>query len=122
MDVVLLKLDGYDFTPWIKSDGYEWSDEDLDTDDSGRVKSGTMRRTKIDDKDNMTYTREDMPESVVRQLYLILKKKFFTTEYHNVYGDAAGTFYCSKRPGKISMLQKEGEIVWSGVSFSIHQQ
>lgn len=122
MYVPLLKLDGYDFTPWIKEDGYEWSDNDLDADDSGRVKSGSMRRTKVDDKDSMGYSMRDMPEPIVRRLYLILKKKFFDAEYHNVYGDAKGTFYCSKRPGKIRMLHDEGDIIWSGISFSIHEK
>ena len=52
----ILKINGHDYSPYVKSKGFGWSREDLDSDKTIRTKNGKMRRHKITTKRKLSYT------------------------------------------------------------------
>ena len=119
--ITLLKINGHDYTHWIEDGGYEFSRDDLDSSATGRTKNGTMRRVKICEKRNLTFALRPVPESIFVQLDNDLHAATFDVTYHDPHGDTTRQFYCSQLPGKMTMVVDEGNIMWSGVSFSIHE-
>lgn len=117
----ILKLDGYDYSPWIKDAGLGYDDEDLDTENTVRVKTGHMRRDKITDITNMTYDFITMSENLVRQLFTSLRKPEFEATVHTPFGDETKMFYCSKRPASLHMVIDENDLQWDNISISIHE-
>lgn len=119
--MIILKLDGYDYSPWVKDTGEGYDDEDLDTEKTVRVKTGHMRRDKLTEITNMTYDFRTMPERLVRQLFTSLRKPEFEATVHTPFGDETKMFYCSGRPAKLRMVIDENDPQWDGVSISIHE-
>lgn len=116
----LLIINGHDYSSWIKDDGYEWSRDDLDSEKSVRVKTGTMRRDKITEKRNLTFTMLPMPENLAAQLDTDLHEPQFSVTYHDLHGDLTRKFYCSQLPGKLR--QVTGAVnTWDGISFNLHE-
>lgn len=119
--MIPLVLDGYDYSTWIEDGGLEYDDEDLDTEKSVRVKTGRMRRDKITEKTNMSYSFRAMPEEIVRRLFTSLRKPEFNATVHTPFGDETKRFYCSGRPGKLRMVMDKEKPEWEGVSINIHE-
>lgn len=119
--MTILEINGRDYTRWIEDEGYDWSRDDLDSEKTVRVKTGTMRRDKITEKRNLTYQMRPMPEALAAQLDTDLHAPQFNVRYHDLHGDQTRTFYCSKFPAKLQQVIKEGCPMWAGISFSLHE-
>ncbi len=122
MAAQLLIINGHDYSSYIQDDGYDWSRDDLDSEKTVRVKTGDMRRDKIAEKRNLTYTMRDMPEALFAQLDEDLHEPFFQATYHDPHGDRTRTFYCSQLPGKLRMIIDGSNLMWGNISFSIHER
>lgn len=119
--MTILVINGHDYTRWVEDDGYNWSRDDLDSDKTVRVKTGTMRRDKIAEKRNLTYTMLPMPENLAAQLDTDLHAKQFSVQYHDLHGDQTREFYCSQFPAKLRQIIDEGNLMWAGISFNLHE-
>lgn len=117
----LLVINGNDYTKWIKDGGYKWSRDDLDSEKTVRVKDGTMRRDKIAEKRNLSYTMLPMPEETAAQLDTDLHEKQFNVTYHDLHGDQTREFYCSQFPGNLRQIIDKGNLMWDGISFNLHE-
>lgn len=117
----VLVINGHDYSRWIADDGYGWSRDDLDSEKTVRVKTGNMRRDKITEKRNLSYKMLDMPEQLAAQLDDDLHEPEFRVKYHDLHGDQTRTFYCSQFPGKLRQVVDEGNLMWSGISFNLHE-
>lgn len=117
----LLIINGHDYTRYVKDDGYDWSRDDLDSEKTVRVKTGNMRRDKITEKRNLTFSMLSMPEELAAQLDTDLHASQFSVTYHDLHGDMTREFYCSQFPAKLRQVIDEGRLMWSGISFSLHE-
>lgn len=117
----ILVINGHDYTRYIQDDGYSWSRDDLDSEKTTRVKSGTMRRDKITEKRNLTYTMLPMPEELAAQLDTDLHEPQFSVQYHDLHGDQTREFYCSQFPASLHQIIDAGNLSWKGISFSLHE-
>lgn len=117
----LLIINGHDYSKWIKDEGYDWSRDDLDSEKTTRVKSGEMRRDKITEKRNLTYKMLPMPERLASQLDDDLHANQFTVQYHDLHGTQTREFYCSKFPAQLRQIIDEGNLLWQGISFNLHE-
>lgn len=117
----ILVINGHDYTRYIQDDGYKWSRDDLDSDKTVRVKTGNMRRDKIAEKRNLTYTMLPMPEEMAAQLDTDLHKPQFSVRYHDLHGDQTREFYCSQFPASLHQIVDRGNLMWDGISFNLHE-
>lgn len=117
----ILVINGHDYSHWITDDGYDWSRDDLDSEKTTRTKDGRMRRDKVTEKRNLSFAMRDMPESLAAQLDNDLHKSEFQVKYHDLHGYQTRTFYCSQFPGKLRQVVDEGNLMWSGISFNLHE-
>lgn len=119
--MTVLRINGHDYSKYVKDDGYDWSRDDLDGPETGRVKTGTMRRTKVAEKRNLTYSMIPMPEALAAQLDTDLHASEFSVTYHDLHGDQTRQFYCSKLPGKLRQIIDEKNVMWGNISFNLHE-
>lgn len=117
----LLIINGHDYSGYILDGGYDWSRDDLDSEKSVRVKTGKMRRDKITEKRNLTFAMRDMPEALAAQLDTDLHASQFSVTYHDLHGDQTRSFYCSQLPAKLRQVVNEGNLMWAGISFNLHE-
>lgn len=119
--MTILVINGHDYTRWVEDDGYDWNRDDLDSEKTVRVKTGNMRRDKITEKRNLTYKMLPMPESLAAQLDTDLHAAQFSVQYHDLHGDQTRQFYCSKFPARLHQIIDEGNLMWEGISFNLHE-
>ena len=60
----ILKINGHDYSTYVKSKGFGWSREDLDSDKTTRTKNGKMRRHKITTKRKLSYAMLEMNQNL----------------------------------------------------------
>lgn len=117
----VLVINGHDYTRYIQDDGFEWSRDDVDSEKTVRVKTGSMRRDKITEKRNLTYKMLPMPEALAAQLDTDLHDPEFSVQYQDLHGPQTRRFYCSKFPAKLRQVTDEGRLLWDGISFNLHE-
>lgn len=121
MAMNVLVINGRDYTKYIEDGGYSWSRDDLDTDKTTRTKDGSMRRDKITQKRNLTYNMLPMPQVEAATLDSALQESQFSVTYHDLHGQQTREFYCSKFPANLRQIIDEGNILWEGISFNLHE-
>lgn len=117
----ILVINGHDYTRYIQDDGFEWSRDDVDSEKTVRVKTGSMRRDKITEKRNLTYKMLPMPEALAAQLDTDLHDPEFSVQYQDLHGPQTRKFYCSKFPARLRQVIDKGKLLWDGISFNLHE-
>lgn len=117
----VLVINGHDYTRYIQDDGFEWSRDDIDSEKTVRVKTGSMRRDKITEKRNLSFKMLPMPEALAAQLDTDLHDPEFSVQYQDLHGPQTRRFYCSKFPAKLWQVIDEGSLLWDGISFNLHE-
>lgn len=115
----ILVINGHDYSRYIQSDGYKWTREDLDSENTKRVKGGKLRRDKIDTKRKLSFTMMPMTRDLLAQLDSDLSQPTFSATYLDLHGEQTRTFYCSSFPSDLSMVFSDGAELWKGASFSM---
>ena len=121
MAIHILIINGHDYTRFVADSGFSWSRDDLDSEKTVRVKSGLLRRDKITEKRNLSYTMLPMPEALAAQLDDDLSAPEFAVRYHDMHGDQQRSFYCSQFSGKLRQIVDGGKLLWDGISFNLHE-
>ncbi len=114
----LLIINGHDYSPYIRSKGYGWSREDLDTDQTVRTKDGRIRRDKIGTKRKLSYTLCHMGREELARLDEDLSQTSFQARYLDLHGAQTRLFYCSSFSATLETLWDGGES-WSGAAFHL---
>lgn len=117
----ILEINGHDYSRYIEDDGYSWSRDDVDSEKTVRVKTGTMRRDKITEKRNLSFQMLPMPAELAAQLDTDLHDPEFSVRYQDLHGPQTRRFYCSKFPAKLRQVINDGNLMWDGVSFNLHE-
>ena len=117
----VLVINGHDYTRSIEDDGYSWSRDDVDSENTVRVKTGNMRRDKITEKRNLSFKMLPMPENLAAQLDTDLHEPEFSVQYQDLHGQQTRRFYCSKFPAKLRQVFQDMELMWDGISFNLHE-
>lgn len=121
MAVNILIINGHDYSRFVADSGFSWSRDDLDTEKSVRTKDGRMRRDRITEKRNLSYTMLPMPEDQAARLDTDLTGAEFTVRYHDMHGEQQRSFYCSQFSGGLHQITGGGQLLWEGISFKLHE-
>lgn len=117
MDILI--INGHDYSRFIQRKGYGWSRNDLDSEQTTRLKNGTMRRHKITTKRKLSYTLMNMNRAQLAQLDNDLSAATFTAKYLDLHGPSTRTFYCSSFAATCAEVVENETDVWEGASFSM---
>ena len=120
----VLAADGqwHDYTRFVLSGGYEWSDDDVDSEKSVRTKNkARMRRDKLAEKINTSYTMRDMDRAELRQLRRDLKHApTFQARILDPEGVIQREFYSTSVKATL-ILTEEGHDIWGEPTFNLHE-
>lgn len=118
-DRVIL-ADGVDIAPCIESDGLKWSLEDIDSADAGRTMDAVMHRGKVASKVRLDITCRPLTSAQARIVLSAITKEYVQIDYIDpLYGRTTKTFYNSKRVANIRQIYRDGNVLWSGISFAL---
>lgn len=114
----ILVINGHDYSRFVEEKGYGWSRNDLDSEQTTRLKNGNMRRKKITTKRKLSYTMMHMTREELAQLDNDLSRETFSAKYLDLHGASTRTFYCSSFQATLSNVANGAES-WEGASFSM---
>lgn len=114
----ILKINGHDYSPYVKMSGLGWSRNDLDSDQTKRTKDGKMRRHKIGTKRKLSYEIINATREILAQLDDDLSQATFTATYRDLHGTQTRTFCCSAFNAKLDWVNGSTD-VWESGSFNM---
>lgn len=118
-----MRLNGRDITRYIAAEGFNLSENDLDSPKSGRVLSGLMQRGKVAEKMKAEIKFVPVKKEVVDWVIPIIRNQYFTCETDLFAGGRMVLeMYNSTRKYGVAVIDIDGEVWYTGVSFNIIQR
>lgn len=114
----VLIINGNDYSQYVERKGLSWSRNDLDSENTTRLKSGKMRREKITTKRKLGYTMFRMTRELLAQLDEDLNEETVEVTYADLHGTQTREFYCSSFSCSLAEVQ-DGEQVWEEAAFNL---
>lgn len=115
-----MSIGSLDITHYIAVDGFKWERNDIDSPNSGRDASGTMRRKVIARKDKVEVTCRPLTRAELNNLITALNHETVTASYV-IPGDTSAytsTFYNSQRGAGVS-IDNGTQQIYSDVKFNL---
>ena len=116
----VLYINGHDYSDFVAEDGYQWEDNDIDGDGAGRAMDTMMDRDLLADKTKLQISCRDLLQSESSAILTDIKQEFYeATVLDACKGEITCQMYTSSRKAAIAVIRDDGEVVWSGLSFSM---
>ena len=116
----VLIINGHDYSGFVAEDGYQWEDNDIDGDGAGRAMDTMMDRDLLADKTKLQISCRDLLQSESSAILTDIKQEFYeATVLDACKGEITCQMYTNSRKAAIAVIRDGGEIVWSGLSFSM---
>ena len=119
----VLFINGHDYSDFVAEDGYQWEDNDIDGDGAGRAMDTMMDRDLLADKTKLQISCRDLLQSESSAILTDIKQEFYeATVLDACKGEITCQMYTSSRKAAIAVIRDDGEVVWSGLSFSMTER
>ena len=116
----VLIINGNDYSDYVADDGYQWEDYDVDGDKAGRTMDASMDRDLIDDKTKLLISCRDLKQEEASRILSDIKREFFNaTVLDACKGEITRQMYTTSRKAAIAVIDDDGDVVWSGLSFNM---
>mgnify|MGYP000572319036 FL=1 len=116
----VLFINGHDYSDFVAEDGYQWEDNDIDGNGAGRAMDTMMDRDLLADKTKLQISCRDLLQSESSAILTDIKQEFYeATVLDACKGEITCQMYTSSRKAAIAVIRDDGEVVWSGLSFSM---
>ena len=116
----VLIINGNDYSDYVADDGYQWEDYDVDGDKAGRTMDASMDRDLIDDKTKLLISCRNLKQEESSRILSDIKREFFNaTVLDACKGEITCQMYTSSRKAAIAVIDDDGDVVWSGLSFNM---
>lgn len=116
----VLIINGHDYSGFVAEDGYQWEDNDIDGDGAGRAMDTMMDRDLLADKTKLQISCRDLLQSESSAILTDIKQEFYeATVLDACKGEITCQMYTSSQKAAIAVIRDDGEVVWSGLSFSM---
>lgn len=116
----VLIINGHDYSDFVAEDGYQWEDNDIDGNGAGRAMDTVMDRDLLADKTKLQISCRDLLQSESSAILTDIKQEFYeATVLDACKGEITCQMYTSSRKAAIAVIRDDGEVVWSGLSFSM---
>lgn len=123
--MAFFKIGGVDIIRYIASNGIAWTENDLDSSDSGRTLDGIMHRGKIAGKVKIEISCKPLHAADCRVVLNALSPEFVTVQTDfdpKVPGNVTRTMYNSSRPATCATIYDDGEVLWENLKFTLIEQ
>jgi len=118
-----MRLNGRDITKYIEMGGFNLSENDLDSPKSGRTLDALMHRGKVAEKLKAEIKFVPVKKEVVDWVMPILRNQYFTCETDMFAGGRMTlAMYNSTRKYGVAVIDTDGALWYTGVSFNIIQR
>lgn len=116
-----MKIDGEDITRHIEMGGVSMSENDLDSPGAGRTLDGKMHRDKTAEKKKAEIKCVPIKKQDLTKIMKVLRNQYFVceTDLFGDAGDVALEMYNSTRKYIATVIDIEGIVWYTGVSFNI---
>lgn len=117
-------INGLDITPYISYGGLKWQRADVDGPNAGRTLDGTMIRDRRATKIRWDVTCRPLTASELSTVLTLIEPEFVSLTYSNpvTNSTSTGIFYANNFPVQFSMITKNGQEYWTGLTFPLIQQ
>lgn len=126
----ILKVNGFDFTPYLPESGYTLIRNDVDSEDSGELADGTFRRDRVIIRYNIKFTIDSrtnfITDYIKKQMLTALYPQWVTVEFNDqvdgslrsnkFYTSTVETTLITKRNGRNRWAIGEINLVGKGVA------
>lgn len=118
-----MRLNGRDITKYIEMGGFNLSENDLDSPKSGRTLDALMHIGKVAEKLKAEIKFVPVKKEVVDWVMPILRNQYFTCETDMFAGGRMTlAMYNSTRKYGVAVIDTDGALWYTGVSFNIIQR
>lgn len=115
-----LTVDGVDLTPYIAFGGLKWQRSDIDSADAGRTMDGVMHRGRVATKIRLDVTCKPLTSSQAAIVLSAVEPEYVTVTYSDpMTGSRTATMYANNNPATFMLKRKNGEELWSGITFPL---
>ena len=116
----VLIINGHDYSDYVADDGYQWEDYDIDGDNAGRKMDAIMDRDLMADKTKLVISCRDLKQEESMQILSDIKQEYFTATVLSAHkGEVTCEMYSNNRKAAIAVIDDDGNVVWSGLSFPL---
>ena len=117
----VLKINGHDYTSLLAKGGVSWKRNNLDSQNTGRTTmDGTMHISRVAVKWTGQFTMLPLTDQQLMSLLNDLEPVFVTVEYYNPqHGVSTGTFYANNPAMNLIQVEKNGKMLWDGITFPL---
>lgn len=117
-------INGVDITPYIAYGGLKWQRADVDGPNAGRTLDGTMIRDRRAIKIRWDVTCRPLLASELATVLSLIEPVYVSLTYSNpvTNSTSTGSFYANNFPVQFSMITKNGQEYWTGLTFPLIQK
>lgn len=116
-------IDGFDITRYISADGFQLSENDLDSPKSGRTLDSMMHRGKVAEKKRADIKLVPVKKEVLDLIMPHLRKEYFSCSTDLFSGGRVNMqMYNSTRKYGVAIVDTEGKVWYKDTAFNIIQR
>lgn len=118
---MILKVNGFDMTPYIAFGGLSWQRADVDGPNAGRMQNGDMIRDRIAIKFRWDVKCRPLTGAELARVLTAIEPEYVTVEYTDPMTNTvrSGQFYSNNIPASFAMRKADGTEWWQGVTFPL---
>ena len=114
------EVNGVNLLPYVAEGGLKWSENDLDSSNSGRTLDGTMHRGRVAIKKKLEVTCRPLATAQSRIVLTAIAPEFVDVTYDDPKdGLVTKRMYCSTRPAACLTVFDDGTALWDDISFNL---
>lgn len=118
--MMMLKINGVDFMPFIAKQGVKWQRNDIDASNSGRTMDGQMQRGRVATKIRMDITCRPLTAEEARLVLTTILPEYVSVDYYDpMSGYRSGiSMYSNNNPASF-LIEKPDDDWWGGITFPL---
>lgn len=114
-------VNGVDITPYIAYQGFKWTRNDIDSDETGRTLDGTLQRTRVATKVRLDITCRPLLTSEASEVLTAIMPVFVQVTYPDPQQgtNITKTMYSNNNPASFCTKESDGREYWNGITFPL---
>lgn len=116
-----LEIDGVDIVPYIAYNGFQWQRSDVDGEGAGRMLDGTLERNRMATKIRLDITCRPLTSKETSLVLTAIMPEWVTVRYYDPQRGqiVTKTMYSNNNPAQFLIKRRNGEELWSGITFPL---
>ena len=118
---MILKINGVDFTPYLKYQGFKWQRNDVDGPDAGRTMDAVMHRDRVATKIRLDVSCRPLLTQEASAVLTAIMPEYVTVQYLDPQAGTVveKTMYSNNNPASYCIRKPDGREYWHGIDFPL---